>query len=209
MKASLFLLLALPFSAFCQSWLRPMTLSERLKPVELSERRDTSFNVIRVQQESQKVGPAFFINGKRMSEGVFLSIDPASIAHVEVYKDAKGTHDMAYDGQVHITLKPEYSPAFISLNELRAKYAPEITGFTVFMVDGKIIKDDADLYYVDESYLLTVFIDNISNVAEGMKLPLIGVLTKTEKNIKERNNIRFRGTASLADDAPYLKVAAD
>src|SRR5690606_1171634 len=137
MKASLFLVLALPCSAFCQSWLRPMTLSEQLKPAGLSERRDTSFKVIRVQQESQKVGPAFFINGERMSERVFLSIDPQSIAHIEVLKDAKGTHDTAYDGQVNITLKPEYSPDFISLNELKAKYAPEITGFTVFMVDGK------------------------------------------------------------------------
>lgn len=201
MKVSLFLLVMLPLSAFCQSWLKPMTLSERLKPVTLSERRDTSFRVIRVQEKSKKVGPAFFINGKRMSEAVFLTIDPRSIADVSVIKDAKGIGDTAYEGQINITMKPEYSPDFISLNELKVKYAPEISGFTVFMVDGKIIKDDANLYYVDENHLLTILIDNISNREEGLKLPLIRVLTKTEENIKERNNIRLRGTASLANGA--------
>ncbi|MCY4780015.1 hypothetical protein ORI89_10165 [Sphingobacterium sp. UT-1RO-CII-1] len=53
----------------------------------------------------------------------------------------------------------------------------------------KIIKAEHDNYFVDENTLLSVIVDNLDDIEIG----IIKLLTKTEKNIKDRNNFILRG----------------
>ncbi|MGK6352279.1 hypothetical protein [Parapedobacter sp. DT-150] len=117
------------------------------------------------------------------------------IEHLEVMKESAVASNPAYRGEIHITTKAQYSPKFISLTALQSKYAPEAKGFVIFMVDDELVKEDYDLFCVDETNLLTIYIDKVSNAAEGIDIPLIKVLTKSEKNINDRNTIWIRGTA--------------
>ncbi|WP_257667032.1 hypothetical protein [Parapedobacter tibetensis] len=185
MKALYFVFFMLPITV----------LGQQLDSVGAKRQPDTTFKVIHVPQSQKKDGPAFFINGIHVSASVFKTLDRHMIEHLEIIKDTIEIANLSYHGQIYITTKEQYFPKLISLSDLKSKYAPEANGFVIFMIDGQVIKEDYDLYSVDESNLLTIFIDKISNPSEGIDIPLIKVLTKSKKNIDDRNTIRIRGTA--------------
>jgi hypothetical protein len=62
------------------------------------------------------------------------------------------------------------------------------------MIDGDIVNADYDNYVIDENNLLTIIIDKFQNTKERIDLGLIKLLTKSEENIKKRNQIMIRGT---------------
>ena len=65
------------------------------------------------------------------------------------------------------------------------------------MIDGKIIDADYDKYMVDEGNLLRIIVDKIENSKEHINLGLIKLLTKSDENIKNLQQIRIRGNEAM------------
>jgi hypothetical protein len=150
--------------------------------------------VVYADKESQVNKPAYFLNGKLVSETLLTSINPDQIETINVVKDKIQIDNIIYYGQIHIKTKSSYTPVLISLTDLKNKYTNMKDKPVVFMIDGGIINADYDRYIVDENNLLTIIVDKIENTKEKIDLGLIKLLTKSDVNIKKSKEIRIRGT---------------
>jgi hypothetical protein len=155
--------------------------------------KDTSIKVVYANKESNINKPAYFLNGKFVSETLLGTLDPNQIDSINVKGNIQ-IDNIRYSGQIHIKTKSSYAPKLISLTDLKEKYTNLKNKSVVFMIDGIIINDDYDTYMVDESYLLTIIVDKIENTQEKIDLGLIKLLTRSDENIKKSKEIRMRGT---------------
>lgn len=155
---------------------------------------DTSLKVIYANNESQINKPAYFLNGKFIGQTLLSTLNPIQIESINVVKGTIRIDNIQYYGQINIKTKSSYNPKLISLTDLKDKYTNLKNKSVVFMIDGSIINADYDSCLVDESYLLTIIIDNIANSKENINLDIIKLLTKSEENIKKSKEIRIRGT---------------
>jgi len=155
--------------------------------VKVHQRRDTAFRVIKLNNITPTNQIAFFLNGKFI--GPQYSLAPNLIKDIRVLEQDTLIGTKNYTGQVYLTAKNDYRPKLSSLADLKAKYTEFKETPVVFMLDGDIIKSEPDSYFVDENTLLSVIVDNLDDIQIGV----IKLLTKTEENIKERNNIILRG----------------
>ena len=62
------------------------------------------------------------------------------------------------------------------------------------MIDGNIVNADYDNYVIDENNVLTIIVDKFQNTKESIDWGLIKLLTKSEENIKKRQQTILRGT---------------
>lgn len=155
---------------------------------------DTALRVIYANKKNPERQPAFFINGKLMAEPLLNSLDPKRIESLDVVKGDTLINNIQYNGRIYIKTKTDYNPKNISLTELKNKYTDLKGKPVIFMIDGDIVNADYDNYVVDENNLLTIIIDKFQNAKESIDLGLIKLLTKSEENIKKRNQIMIRGT---------------
>lgn len=159
------------------------------------QNRDTTLCVIFVDKDKTKRQPVFFINGKYLMNQNFLTtLNPNHIENIEVIKRDTLIENISYTGQVLITTKIDYAPKLISLTELKTKYTNFKGKQVVFMLDGNFITANYDNYLIDENSLLTIIVDKLETDKEKNELGLIKLLTKTEENIINRNQIIIRGT---------------
>lgn len=156
--------------------------------------RDTSLKVVYANKETQVNKPAYFLNGKFVSETLVRTLNPIQIDSINVVKNSIQIDSIKYYGQIHIKTKTNYTLKLISLTDLKDKYTNLQDQSVVFMIDGSIINADYDSYMVDESNLLTIIVDKIENTKEKIDLGLIKLLTKSDENIKKAKEIRIRGT---------------
>ncbi len=140
---------------------------------------------------------AYFINGDFFGAFILKTIDPKSIDKIEVVKQEIEVNGATYTGQIHIKLKKEYKPEYISLNDLKAKYTTLPDFPVLFMIDDEIINADYDKFLVDEKFILKIIADRIDNAEENLNVNFIRLITKTDENIKKANEIRIRGTEEL------------
>ena len=98
-------------------------------------------------------------------------------------------------GQIHIKTRSDYNynPKTISLTELKNKYTEFKGNPVIFMIDGNIVNADYNNYVIDENNVLTIIVDKFQNAKESIDWGLIKLLTKSEENIKKRDQIIFRG----------------
>ena len=154
--------------------------------------KDTSLNVVYANKESSINKPAYFLNGKLVSEILVATLNPNQIESINVGKGIQ-IDNIQYSGQIHIKTKSSYAPKLISLTDLKEKYTNLKNKSVVFMIDGSIINSDYDKCMVDENYLLTIIVDKFENTQEKIDLGLIKLLTRSDENIKKSKEIRIRG----------------
>jgi len=156
--------------------------------------RDTTLRVIYVDRNKVERQPAFIVNGKYvMNQSFISSLDPKWIEHMEVVKGDTLINNVRYYGQLHIKTRSDYNPKIISLTELKNKYTEFKGKPVIFMIDGNIVNADYNNYVIDENNVLTIIVDKFQNAKESIDWGLIKLLTKSEENIKKRDQIIFRG----------------
>jgi hypothetical protein len=155
--------------------------------------KDTSLKVVYANKESNINKPAYFLNGKMVSEILLETLNPNQIESINIGKSIQ-IDNIRYSGQIHVKTKSSYTPKLISLTDLKEKYTNLKNKSVVFMIDGSIINSDYDKCMVDENYLLTIIIDKFENTQEKIDLGLIKLLTRSDENIKKSKEIRIRGT---------------
>jgi len=157
--------------------------------------RDTTLRVIHVDRNKVERQPAFIINGKYvMNQSLLNSLNPNWIENIQVAKSDTIINNVQYIGIIRIKTKSDYNPKTISLTELKNKYTEFKNKPVIFMIDGNIVNADYDNYVIDENNVLTIIVDKFQNTKESIDWGLIKLLTKSEENIKKRQEIILRGT---------------
>lgn len=161
----------------------------------IAQASDTALQVVYVEKHKSNQQPAYLINGRLVKHPSLPSgINPKTIENIEVRKRDTLIDNVLYRGQIFIETRKDYTPRFITLTELKAKYTNFKGKPAVFMLDGNFINADYDHYLVDETNLLTIIIDNLQMPREQIELGLIKLLSKTDENIKARKQILIRGS---------------
>jgi len=156
--------------------------------------RDTTLRVIHVDRNKVERQPAFIINGKYvMNQSLVSSLNPNWIENIKVAKGDTIINNVQYIGIIRIKTKNDYNPKAISLTELKNKYTEFKGKSVIFMIDGNIVNADYNNYVIDENNVLTIIVDKFQNTKESIDWGLIKLLTKSEENIKKRDQIIFRG----------------
>ena len=155
-------------------------------------RKDTSFKIVQVTQAAPDKTPAYFINGT-MVEGSTLSlINPAKIKEVRVEKEVVKFNGIQYNGKISLNLTEGIK--LITISELLRKHVKTINNKRfIVSIDGVILDEEYDKVYVDESYLLRLFIKELKKPKEKLDIRIIELLTKTPGNIQKVNEVRIRG----------------
>jgi len=157
--------------------------------------RDTTLRVIHVDRNKVERQPAFIVNGKYvMNQSLLNSLNPNWIENIQVAKGDTIINNVQYIGIIRIKTKSDYNPKTISLTELKNKYTEFKNKPVIFMIDGNIVNADYDNYVIDENNVLTIIVDKFQNTKESIDWGLIKLLTKSEENIKKRQQTILRGT---------------
>lgn len=141
--------------------------------------------------------PAYFINGQHVRETTLKTMDLHSIGNISVVKEAITIDGQKYDGQLHITTKTDYNPEIISLADLKTKYIKPGNTPSIFIIDNEIVDGHYREFLIDEKFILKIEVQPINNEQEHLKLNVIRLITKTEANIKQANEIRIKGIDAL------------
>jgi hypothetical protein len=165
-----------------------------------NSRADTSLKIIYENKSEKKLSPAFYLNGKFINYSVFRTLNPKKITNIRVEKQYIEVDAIKYYGQVFVETIKNYKSDYISLTDLKTKYAELKDAPTIFMIDNELINDNYDKYILDQNYLLRINIETLENSKEGIRFNLIRILTKTEENIKKVNEIRIRGDSTLTTE---------
>ncbi|WP_250593173.1 hypothetical protein [Flavobacterium luminosum] len=152
-----------------------------------------SIKIVYQNETKQNKKPAYFINGKLVNESILRTLNPNEISSVAVEKGEVVINNVTYYGKLKIETKNNYLPKPITLNDLKAKYLKLKEKQTIFKIDDAIINADYNTYVVDENYILKIIIETFENKDEKLKLNIVTLLTKSEKNIKNAKEIIIRG----------------
>ena len=141
---------------------------------------------------------AVLINGKFLKNGYTLlkTINPNKIEAVNVEKDEITFDRTTYSAQLLISMKSDYKPSIITLNNLIAKHLTLDNNPVILQIDNAYVNQDFNEYIVDENYILQIDATTV-NTSKNDTINLIYVITKSAKNIKNVNQpkkIIIRGT---------------
>ena len=158
---------------------------------------DTVPVVVNLKEGNKGTNVLFYLNEEVVDGQIINAINPNQIEEVKVEKESVLFNEVNYDGIIYIQTKENYTPKFLSLNELKEKYLnlPEETS-TLFMLNDKIINTDYDSFIVDEKYILKIETQAIKNSKEQLDMNLIRVITRTKSNIEKANTIIIKGVAN-------------
>ncbi|HWK57247.1 MAG TPA: hypothetical protein VNQ80_07920 [Parapedobacter sp.] len=152
-------------------------------------------------QTTQNQDFAFMINGDFIASLAVQTLVPSGIESVNVIKDTV-VDGRTYKAVLWMTLKEEYTPIFISLNELKQKYTSLKSGPTVFMIDDRLITSGYENLMVDEKYILKIEVNTLSETEDQPDINVVKLLTRSEENIRKSKEIRIRGNASFIAPTP-------
>ncbi len=120
---------------------------------------------------------AWFVDGHFLGNSLTWIVSPQMVESMEVMKEEVEIDGIQYSGQIQIRTKD--GTKFVSLADIRDKYAKSGSKPVLFMVDGKVVNSDYDNYRIDESYISEIFIDHVKNPGGNIDLGVIKVLTKS------------------------------
>ena len=145
-----------------------------------------------------KNNAAIYINGEFFKDGYTLlkTVNPNKIEGVNIEKGEITINEIKYSGKILITLKPDYKPSIITLNNLITKHLTLDDNPIILKIDNTYVNQDFNTYLVDEKYILQIDISKV-NTSVGKKINLINLITKSNKNIEKANQpkqIILRGT---------------
>jgi hypothetical protein len=184
------------------------TLSGKVPGVNISK-PEYSMNdtIIRVVYKTPRLNstkkPAVYINGALVKEINLLTMNTNEIESINIEKGEIEIDNIKYEGKIFIKTKDSYryNPRYlISLNNLKSKHLKSLKGPVIFQIDNYWITADYDQYLVDEKYILKIIVEEFENEKEKLKLHFVKLVTKTEENVKNANEIRIRGEKDIAID---------
>ncbi len=172
-------------------------LTGKVKGLNINQPTTINDTVIKVIYKNNIISrnsqpPAIFFNGKLIDYSLMSTINPESIATMNVIKKDTIIDSVKYNGRIIIEGKISYNHNFMPLNKFKLKYINPSENATVFQIDGNVIYEDYDSYLIDEKYILKAIVSTIDNPKEKIKLNIINLLTKSAKNIEDSNNIILR-----------------
>lgn len=158
---------------------------------------DTVPVVVNLKEGDEGTNVLFYLNEEIVDEQIINAINPNQIKEVKIEKESIQFNEVKYDGIVYIRIKENYTPKFISLNELKEKYLNlSDNASTLFMLNEEIIDMDYDSFIVDEKYILKIETQAIKNSKEQLDMNIINVITRTKSNIEKANTIIIKGVAN-------------
>jgi hypothetical protein len=158
---------------------------------------DTIIKVFYVNKNVSERKPAIYLNGQFVNENNIKTINPKIIENLRVESQNIMIGNKNYYGQIFINTKSNYKLHFISLTDLKLKYTNLKKNSTIFMIDNELINDNYDNFLVDENNILKISVEKIVNREEKLKFNFVKIWTRTEKNIRESNEIRIRGIEEI------------
>jgi len=162
--------------------------------------KDTVVQVFYNNNKTRENQPAFFIDSVFMGGNLNIKLDPNNISSINIAKGLLVKNAASYDGQVYIITKDKIGRHFDlrSLNQIKSIYLRPSEKNFIYQVDGKIITENPDTYYVDKNYIFRIFVsklivpDKLSH--QNLEFDVINILLKTKENFDTSNNIILRGT---------------
>lgn len=145
--------------------------------------------------------PAYFINDLFINRPTFYAIDPNLIQGINIVNEDIEIDHKKYYGQIYLEMKPIYQPKFISINDLKLKYADLQNIPVIIMVDNQVVHDNYDCFFIDQRSVQKIIIEKIDNSEQHLLFNLVKIVTKPKdkivKKTEEDNNkpkeIRIRG----------------
>lgn len=146
-----------------------------------------------IRPTSDVLTPVYYVNGIQCNSSFLVRINSKFIDSIRIEKNLIEIDNTKHYGQIYIKTKKEYNPKLISLTDLKQKYTKQSSMSTIFMIDNDIIKDNNADYFVDEKYILKIIVDTIENKKEKLHVQIIRLVTRTDENIKQANELIIRG----------------
>lgn len=135
---------------------------------------------------------AWFVNEQLVDEFTTKTVNPEQIASLNVLKQAIKIDQNTYDGQVWMTMKPDYHPKLITLHELKSRYTNIGESSVIYLLDNEYIRGDENKNLVDERYILQILVEKVENNANMVDFYLVRLLTRNPENVKKSKEIRIR-----------------
>jgi len=180
------LVIVLLFSSFLE-------LNAQVKGLQIStqkEQRSLTMFYGNLSDKSEK--SAVFIDGKQASFIELLTINSKFIDTYSVEKKAISINGKEYKEQLYIKTKDNYQSKRISLKDIRKKYAKDQNLACFYFLDGRPAKiDDVDIF-LDENNILEICCHMYNNTEENLKLNIIEIFTRSDKNIEDANTMIIR-----------------
>ena len=127
----------------------------------------------------------YFINNKQYDYIFMQTINTKDISTYNVSTKTSIIDVKERNGELHFTTKAEYLPKTITLKSIKTKYAKDQSLPCLYMINGRIIQVSEMNNTLDEKNILEVASWIYNNVEDNFKMNIIEIFTKSEKNIKE------------------------
>ncbi len=158
---------------------------------------DTLIRVTYADKKARDNDPAYFLNGKLISQSLFNSMSVTTIESVSVVKKDTVVNGKVYDGQIKVESKSDYTPNVVSLAFIKENVVKLKDGPSIFMIDDHLVKEDYEECLLDKNYILSITVHKLKNEKEGLDVNVVKILTKTKENIEKVNQIRIRGVQNM------------
>ena len=143
---------------------------------ELGRLTDVKFN----QSEN-----AVYVNGKFIKSIIGLNIERSN-DDMSISKESCSPftiNGVTYKGKTNITMAQE--PEFVSLEDIRKQYCPNVSGPVVYMINKFFITNDAESYRIEKNFVKHCEILSSSEieVLKGQRpFTIVRVFLKTKAN---------------------------
>jgi hypothetical protein len=191
MMKSIFLLLFLGFTVNSFGQVNGTMNLEGVNVDSLEKNPDTTFKVIHKSVQPDLYS-GFVINGQFIKSLRMSSLDPDKIASITILKNDSLTREPQPKSLIIIQTKENRNFRLISLSELIEKYTDFKNIPVAITIDGDFVTEDFNTYYINMDNLLTIIVEQKVMMNGVGKMGLITLLTKTEENIKDRNQVYIR-----------------
>ncbi len=147
---------------------------------------------------------AFIVNGQLIPGFDIASLDIHVIDTFNIYKRDTTVNGHTYNASIRINTKKEYTPEYITLNDLKRKHTTIESGPNIFMIDDRIVSDNYDKVMVDEKHILKIEVSKVRNPEENLDVNVIRLSTKSKTNTENSKKFMIRGTSSVEPAANYF-----
>lgn len=138
--------------------------------------------------------PFYYVDGELWSPRAVGAIELENIKDLKVNQNANG------NGEVRIILKdPSKVADLVFLSKEIEKYLGKLDMPTIYMMDEEFIKDDLTAYKIKQNNILRIEVmtsDDIASLKQlRLKLRVVKIFTKSQKNLDKAKQIYIRGNS--------------
>ncbi len=153
---------------------------------------DTTIRVDYIKKRVDPKPPAFFVNGVFAENLALTSMEPTTIEEIKVEKLEFRIGSQIYSGKINIKLNDNFGFKPITIASLLGKHLelPQRNAVVV-MINNQIISGNYSAITVNERSIYRIEVQQVES--ENLKLTVINLITRNEKNIRDSESIRIRG----------------